>query len=51
MKNCEHTFLIDSMSELTKINFNTSDVIGVCAGASTPNDFIGEVVKYARSKF
>lgn len=50
-KNCDQTFFVDDISEIKKIYLNENDVIGVCAGASTPSNFIGEVVSYARTKF
>ena len=49
--NCDNTYLINDVSELTKININNDQVIGVSAGASTPDDLIEEIVTNARTKF
>lgn len=43
-KNCEKTFLLESINELQLNNFNTNDKIGITAGASTPPDIIKEAI-------
>lgn len=40
----ERTYVIESSKELKKINFYNSDIIGISAGASTPDWVIKEVV-------
>ncbi len=44
-KNCQRTHHIEEASELSEIDFNGVDSIGVVAGASTPAGIIKEVIK------
>ncbi len=44
-KNCEKTYLIESIEDLQLNIFKTSDKIGITAGASTPLAIIKEAVK------
>ena len=39
-------FLVESLDDLYKIKFSTNDVIGITAGASTPEELIMEVKEY-----
>lgn len=50
-KNCDNTYLINDVSELTKIKFIKNQKVGISAGASTPDDLIEEIVNNARFKF
>lgn len=39
-------YLVESLDDLYKIKFSTNDVIGITAGASTPDELIMEVKEY-----
>ena len=49
--NCDNTYLINDVSELSKIKFIKNQKVGISAGASTPDDLIEEIVNNARTKF
>lgn len=49
--NCDNTYLINDVSELSKIKFIKNQKVGISAGASTPDDLIEEIVSNARTKF
>ena len=53
--NCVKTYLIESVSDLEKVNFSDVDSIvkriGIGAGASAPEKIIQEVYEYVRCKF
>ncbi len=46
---CNTVYLIETVKELNKDMFNNDDVIGVMAGASTPNEVIDETVEFLNS--
>ena len=48
-KNCDHTFLIETVQEL-EIKHKIEKV-GIMAGASTPKESINEVVEFLKRKF
>lgn len=50
-KLCKDTYLIQSVSDLLKIVFSSSDIVGLSAGASTPKEIIFEVEKYLNSLY
>lgn len=50
-ENCENTYLINDISELSKIKINENQKVGISAGASTPDDLIEEIISNARTKF
>lgn len=45
-ENCKDTIGIETYVELENIDINKNDVIGIMAGASTPQSSIDDVVKY-----
>lgn len=49
--NCDNTYLINDVSELSKIKNIKNQKVGISAGASTPDDLIEEIVSNARTKF
>ena len=49
--NCDNTYLINDVSELSKIKNIKNQKVGISAGASTPDDLIEEIVSNARNKF
>lgn len=49
--NCDNTYLINDVSELSKIKNIKNQKVGISAGASTPDDLIEEIVSNARIKF
>lgn len=49
--NCDNTYLINDVSELSKIKNIKNQKVGISAGASTPDDLIEEIVNNARTKF
>ena len=46
---CDKTFLIQATDDLHEDMFNKDDVVGVTAGASTPDNVIMDVVNYLES--
>ncbi|MBQ8882192.1 MAG: 4-hydroxy-3-methylbut-2-enyl diphosphate reductase, partial [Clostridia bacterium] len=44
-------FAVSSLDELKKIKFSTEDIVGIIAGASTPDESITEVKKYMAEQF
>ena len=48
---CRHSFHVQSVDELKKINLRPYNVIGVTAGASTPSELIMEVKEYMSQQF
>ncbi|MCM8833630.1 MAG: 4-hydroxy-3-methylbut-2-enyl diphosphate reductase, partial [Candidatus Omnitrophica bacterium] len=47
-KECKYCFLVENFSDLSKINFNNFNEIGIISGTSTPNFFIKEVIEYLK---
>lgn len=45
-KNCKDTICIETYEELKNINITENDIIGIMAGASTPQTSIDNVVKF-----
>ena len=50
-KECENTYYIQTLEDLDIESLRGMDVVGVTAGASTPNNIIEEVQKHVRIKF
>ena len=50
-KECENTYYIQTLEDLDTENLRGMNVVGVTAGASTPNNIIEEVQKHVRIKF
>lgn len=50
-KYCQHVYLIGTKEELTENMFNKDDIIGITAGASTPEESINDVVVYLESLY
>ena len=46
---CNNTFLIQTSKDLDNEMFNNNDIIGITAGASTPEEVINDVVDYLDS--
>ncbi|MCM8767299.1 MAG: 4-hydroxy-3-methylbut-2-enyl diphosphate reductase [Candidatus Omnitrophica bacterium] len=47
-KECKYCFLVENFSDLSKINFNNFNEVGIISGTSTPNFFIKEVIEYLK---
>ena len=45
-KYCKDVLLIQTYQDLKDIKFNKSDIVGIMAGASTPNYVVDEVINY-----
>lgn len=45
-KCCPFVYLIQNKNDLKEIEFSKDDVVGITAGASTPDNLINEVVEY-----
>lgn len=45
-KNCEKTYLLESIHDLVLKNLSSNDRIGITAGASTPPDLIKEAINF-----
>ena len=50
-KECKNTYYIQTLVDLDTRPFQCIGCVGITAGASTPNNIIGEVQKYVRIKF
>lgn len=50
LKNCPETICIETYSELDNYKIEKDDVIGIMAGASTPQSSIDDVVNYIRKE-
>ena len=50
-KECEHTFFIQTLEDLSFKLPKTVKLVGITAGASTPNNIIEEVQNYVRLNF
>ena len=50
-KECENTYYIQTLEDLDLEGLRGMDVVGITAGASTPNNIIEEVQKHVRIKF
>lgn len=48
---CNHTYYIQTVDDIDKSWFTDCDVVGITAGASTPNNIIEEVQTNVRIKF
>ena len=49
-KNCE-SYLIQTIEDLSDIDFNSNDTIGIISGASTPLEVIDEIIEYLNNLF
>lgn len=49
--NCQRSYLIDDVESFKNIDLSNVNTLSICAGASTPNELIEEIVLNARSKF
>ena len=50
-KYCKEVYLIVTKDELNKEMFNKDDIVGITAGASTPDTSINDVVLYLESLY
>ena len=51
-KECDSTFFIQTVKDLKDIKIpEKAELVGITAGASTPNNIIEEVQKYVRTDF
>ena len=50
-KECENTYYIQTLVDLDLRNFESTNNVGITAGASTPNKIIEEVQRNVRIKF
>lgn len=50
-KHCENTYMLSNLSDFKQININKDAKVGVCAGASTPEYLIEEILENVRNKF
>lgn len=50
MQNCKDTICIETYNELENFEIGKTNIIGVMAGASTPQNSIDEVVRYIRKE-
>ncbi len=48
---CKRSYLINQVADLNNIKFAQSDVVGIVAGASTPNELITEVKQFMANEF
>jgi len=48
--NCKDTFFVNNITDLTRIDLGKNDIIGIAAGASTPQKSIDEIYKYLNKK-
>ena len=49
-KNCKKVYLVQDKNDLTSINFNKNDIIGIVSGASTPKNDVCEIKEYIENK-
>ena len=47
---CNNVYLIQTVNDLYSIKFNKKDIVGITAGASTPEKVIMEVIGYLQKK-
>ncbi|MCM8784674.1 MAG: 4-hydroxy-3-methylbut-2-enyl diphosphate reductase [Candidatus Omnitrophica bacterium] len=47
-KECKYCFFVENFSNLSKINFNSFNNVGIVSGTSTPDFFIKEVIEYLK---
>jgi len=45
-KNCKKVYLIQDIKDLKNIIFDKNDIIGIMAGASTPDKIVEEIISY-----
>ena len=50
-KECEDTYYIQTLDDLDMESLKGKEIVGITAGASTPNNIIEEVQKHVRIKF
>jgi 4-hydroxy-3-methylbut-2-enyl diphosphate reductase len=50
-KYCKNTYLIQTKDDLTTDMFNEDDIVGITAGASTPDSSINDVIGYLDSLY
>ena len=48
---CNHVYLIQTKDDLSKEMFDEDDVVGITAGASTPQDVIDDVINYLETVY
>ena len=47
---CTDTYYIQTLKDLDNVDLREAKVVGITAGASTPNNIIQEVLLYVRGK-
>ncbi|MFN4226822.1 MAG: 4-hydroxy-3-methylbut-2-enyl diphosphate reductase [Candidatus Ratteibacteria bacterium] len=47
-KECKYCFFVENFLDLSKIEFNNFNKVGIISGTSTPNFFIEEVIEYLK---
>lgn len=50
LRNCDDSILIQSSKDLKDVTFKDNDIIGIVTGASTPKEFVEEVIDYINKK-
>ena len=50
-KNCQDIYLVQELNDLKEVVFNNEDIIGITAGASTPQESIDEIVNYLKEHY
>lgn len=50
-KYCKNVYLISTKNELVNTMFNEDDIVGITAGASTPDESINDVIAYLESLY
>ena len=50
-KYCDKSYLITDKSDLTNLNINKNEKVGVSAGASTPQYLVEEILTNVRNEF
>ena len=45
---CTDTYLIEKPSDLKKIHFAKTDIVGITAGASAPGEYLAEVIEHMK---
>ena len=49
-ENCKETFLVQGVEDLKDKSFSKDDVVGIMAGASTPQEAIDEIIEYLKNQ-
>ncbi len=50
-ENCNEIYLVQELEDLKDAEFNSSDIVGITAGASTPQESIEEIVNYLKENY